>query len=207
MPWAALARLQIPGVSRCTAFLVAPQTAVTAAHCLYGRRLGHFVPPGSVHILTGYDRGRFVRHEVAQSYTLAPGYDPQSGPSARALDLAILHFAAPLALPGQTLSLLDGPVPPGAALALGGYGQDRAEALLADTACTAQGTAGAGAAAMLVHDCEGTLGTSGAPLLARDAAGAWGVAGVQATGRANGAGGTAIPASAVRVLLTGNPVP
>jgi len=201
MPWAALMRLQVPGAVRCTAFLIAPQTAVTAAHCLYSRRLGHFVPAGSVHLLLGYDRGVFVKHEVAASYTVAPGYDPAAGPAAGAGDVAVVRLPQPMAPARRTLPLVDAPLPPGTPLMLGGYGQDRAEAVLADSACTLLGYAGHGAAAVLVHDCEGTHGTSGAPVLARNAAGVWRAAGVQSTGRRDGAGGTAIPAEALRPLL------
>ncbi len=203
MPWAALARLQVPGVSRCTAFLIDPQTAVTAAHCLYGRALGRLVPAASVHLLVGYDRGRYARHVVAASYAVAPGYDPASGAGAGALDLAVVRLSQPAAVPGQALPLADGPLAPGTAVMLGGYGQDRAEAVLADTGCRVLGYAGAGAAAMLVHDCEGTRGTSGAPVLMRNADG-WRAAGVQATGRADAAGGTAIPADRIRALLESN---
>ncbi len=106
-----------------------------------------------------------------------------------------------MAVFSRTLPLVDAPLPPGTPLMLGGYGQDRAEALLADVTCTLQGYAGRGAAAVLVHDCEATHGTSGAPVLARDAAGVWRVAGVQSTGRRDGAGGTAIPADAFRRLF------
>ena len=201
MPWAALARLQVPGASRCTAFLVDPKTAITAAHCLYSRRLGHFVPAGSVHVLVGYDRGSFTRHAVAASFTTAAGYDPATGPTAGVLDLAVVRLAQPVAAADRTLSLVDGTLLPGTPLMLGGYGQDRAEAILAAAACTVQGYAGAGTTAMLAHDCEGTRGTSGAPVLARDAAGAWRVAGVQVAGRMSGAGGSAVPAAAIRPLL------
>ena len=194
-------RLQVPGAVRCTAFLVDPQTAVTAAHCLYSRRLGHFAPAGSVHLLLGYNHGTFVKHQVAASYTVAPGYDPGAGPSAGARDIAILRLPQPMALASHTLPLVNAALPSGTPLMLGGYGQDRAEAVLADESCTLQGYAGRGAAAVLVHDCEGTHGTSGAPVLARDAAGVWRVAGVQSTGRRDTAGGTAIPADALRPLL------
>lgn len=194
-------RLQVPGAIRCTAFLIEPQMAVTAAHCLYSQRLGHFVPAGSVHLLLGYDKGGFVTHEVAASYTVAPGYDPTAGPAAGVRDVAVVRLLQPMAPARRTLPLVDVPLPPGTPLMLGGYGQDRAEAVLADSACMLLGYAGRGAAAVLVHDCQGTHGTSGAPVLTRDASGVWRVAGVQSTGRRNGAGGTAIPADALRPLL------
>ena len=194
-------RLQVPGAVRCTAFLVDPQIAVTAAHCLYSQRLGHFVPAGSVHLLLGYDHGGFVKHQVAEAYAVASGYDPAAGPAAGARDVAVLRLPQPMASASRTLPLVDAPLPPGTPLMLGGYGQDRAEAVLADEACTLQSYAGRDAAAVLVHDCEGTHGTSGAPVLVRDAAGVWRVAGVQSTGRKDGAGGTAIPVEALRPLL------
>ena len=201
MPWAALARIQVPGAGRCTAFLVDPQTAVTAAHCLYSRRLAGFVPAGSVHVLVGYDKGAFASHSVAASFAVGPGYQPDAGGHTSGVDLAVIRLPRPVADAARTLALTDTEPPSGTPLALAGYGQDRAETLLADTACTLQGRVGSGAAAVLVHDCEGTRGTSGAPLLARDGAGTWRVAGVQVTGRAAGAGGTAIPAAAVRDLM------
>ena len=204
MPWAALMRLQVPGSSRCTAFLVEPGLAVTAAHCLYSRRLGHFVPAGSVHLLLGYDKGGFVWHAAASSYAVAPGYDPAAGPAAGALDVAVVRLPQPVGRPVRTLLLAEGTLAPGTPLMLGGYGQDRAEAVLADVACTVRGYVGPSSAAMLVHDCEGTRGTSGAPLLARDAAGVWRVAGVQATGQSGRAGGTAVPAGVIQDLIRRN---
>ena len=201
MPWAALARLQVPGVSRCTAFLVEARMAVTAAHCLYSRRLGHFVPPEAVHLLLGYDKGAFAWHATALSYAVAPGYDTAAGATNGALDVAVVRLPESLRTGGGTLLLVEGTLAPGTPLMLGGYSQDRAEAVLADTACAVRGYAGNMSAAVLVHDCEGTRGTSGAPLLARDGAGTWRVAGVQATGQAGRAGGGAVPASAIRDLL------
>ena len=58
---------------------------------------------------------------------------------------------------------------------LGGYNQDRAEVIEADTACHVV-TAGP---ALLVHDCAGTRGTSGGPVLMRGPDGVWRVAGMQ----------------------------
>lgn len=200
MPWAALARVQIPGVSRCTGFLVGQQTVVTAAHCLYGRRLGHFAPPASVHVLLGYADGVFTRHTVPTSYRVADGYDP-SMPGGQGADVAVLTLATAIGRPGETLALAEQPTANEASLMLGGYGQDRAERIAADLSCKSVGyVAGVDGRLLLRHDCEGTRGTSGGPVLTA-ASGGWRVAGVQVAGNLNGAGGLAVPAAAIRALL------
>ena len=195
MPWAALARVQVPGASRCTAFLIDPRTAVTAAHCLYSRPLGRIVPASAVHVLVGYVQGAAI-HRVAASLATYPGYQP----GGTAPDLAVIRFAEPAASPDRVLALVDAPAPPGTPLVLGGYGQDRNEVLTVDAACSVQGYAATAQGAALVHDCVGTHGTSGAPLLARVQDGPWAVAGVQVAARAGG-GGIAVPAAAIRLML------
>jgi protease YdgD len=196
-PWSALARLQIPGTTRCTAVLVAPRVALTAAHCLYGWRVGHFMPPGSVHLLQGYRQGHFAAHAVVLRYAMLPGYDPQRAAGSIPRDAAalLLDRALPDAMP------LDATPPQDAMpVALAGYAQDRPEIPMGDLDCRAapRGTE------VLAHDCAGTFGTSGAPLLRRGAAG-WVVAGlnVAATGGTgtNTGGGQAVAAAALRPLL------
>lgn len=200
LPWAAVARVQVPGVSRCTGFLIGPQTVVTAAHCLYGRRLGHFVPPTSVHVLLGYADGVFARHEVAASYRIGEGYEPLI-PGGQGADLAALTLKTPIAGPGGSLILAEQPVPIASSLMLGGYGQDRAERIAADVSCTSLGYAtGADGRMMLAHDCAGTRGTSGGPVLVRTPVGLR-VAGVQVAANNAHAGGLAVPAAAIRALL------
>ena len=199
-PWAAVVRVQVPGVSRCTGFLVGPQTAVTAAHCLYGRRLGHFVPPSSVHVLLGYADGDYAQHVVASSFQVSDGYAPSS-PAGQGTDVAVITLAKAAGGPGDILALADGPAPRGARLMAGGFSQDRAERLQADVSCTVLGYRPGPAGPMLVHDCAGTRGTSGGPVLTQAPGEAWRVAGVQVAGNADGAGGVAVPASAIRSLL------
>ena len=198
MPWAAVARLQIPGESRCTAVLIAPQVAVTAAHCVYGRRLGRFVPPGAINALFGYDGGRYARHAVVATYAVMPGFNPQ-GQYGGGADLALLRFAQPV---GERVVPLAPDAQPGAPVMLGGYGQDRQEVVLADTLCTARGLSqGQDGRPMLVHDCQGTRGTSGGPVFTRLVDGSWALVGVQVASNTYGVGGAAVPVATVRALL------
>ena len=198
MPWAAVARLQVPGTSRCTAVLIGPQVAVTAAHCLYGRRLGRFVPASSINVLFAYDAGKFSQHRVAASYAVMPGYNPEAQFGGGS-DLALVRFARPVG--GQVVPLAED-AGAGVQVMLGGYSQDRAEVVLADPACTTRGLSqGRDGRPMLVHDCSGTRGTSGGPVFSRLPDGTWALAGVQVVSNTYGVGGAAVPVSAVRALL------
>jgi protease YdgD len=203
-PWRAVARLQIPGAARCTAFLVAPRVVLTAAHCLYVRRTGHFAPAESVHVLTGYSAGRFARHAVATGYRLAPGYDPRDVPPDFGADVAVVTLDRAMAAPGEVLGLADSDAP--SAAMLGGYNQDRAEVIEADPGCAVLGgAADAAGRPLLRHDCAATRGTSGAPLLVR-APGGWMVAGLQVAAASGRASGIAIPAATLRQVLAASPL-
>ncbi len=184
MPWRALARLQVPGESRCTAVMVGPRTVLTAAHCLVGPRTHRPVPPASVHVLIGYAAGRFARHSVAVSYRRA----------ARGNDVAVVTLADPIG--ADTLRLADTDPPTGTAVILGGYNRDRAEVIEADMSCRVTEAM----PARLVHDCAGTFGTSGAPLLARAADG-WRIVGLQVAAFTDRIGGAAVPVSRLRMAL------
>ena len=182
-PWAALARLQVPGTSRCTAVLLTPRLVLTAAHCLWSAHLRRFVPPDMVHVLRRYDRGAYAGHSIAASWRIAPGKD-----------VAAVTLSRPLR--GPTLRLAPLPAP-GTPAMLGGYNQDRNEVIEADTGCHILADDGA----LLRHDCEGTFGTSGAPLLVRGTDGAWQVAGIQTQALVAGRGGVAVAAAGLQAWL------
>ena len=177
--------------------MVTPILAWTAAHCVVSLRLGHVVPPSAVHILTGYDQGTFVRHAVAISVRIAPGFDLNRPDATRGADFALVTLGSPVVAAG--LPLAD--AARGAPVMLGGYSQDRAEQLSADLHCRVTGSGvDPQARPLLLHDCAGTRGTSGGPILVRSGD-AWAVAGIQVAGFDGGSGGVAVPASALHSLI------
>ena len=196
-PWSSLVRVQVPGVSRCTGFVVARDLVVTAAHCLWSARVGRMARPGRVHVLAGYDRGTFRAHAVARSYRVGEGFDGRSEAGLGG-DVAVLALDAPVGGPSLPWA---GAARPGQAAMLGGYEQDRSEALLADTDCRVMGrVVDAGGRALLQHACAATRGASGAPLLVREG-GVWAVAGVNVAASVGDVGGLAVPGATARALL------
>ncbi len=187
-PWNSLVRVQSEAGGHCTGVLIAPDRVLTAAHCLLARRTNAVLQPGRVNVLAGYDRGEFRGHAVGAALRLAPGYDP----AARApfgADWAVIRLATPLRAP----VLPRAPMPAvGTAVMLGGWQQDRAHALLADTDCRVIGLQRDAGGLLLRHDCAATRGTSGGPLLVRAGDG-WAIAGVAVGARTAERGGVAVP--------------
>ena len=217
VPWRGIVRVQTEVGIRCSGALIAERTVLTAAHCLYGRNTGRLLRPGSVHILLGYDRGAYAAHARAVSFATGRdyglGFDMQPLPKAPPdSDWAVIALDAPLGTADRVLPLLRWMPPPGTPVVLGGYEQDRAQAIVADLACTVTDIVRAPAGGvMLRHSCSATRGASGAPLLARTPGGQWGIIGVAsrafieakpgAVSRAfiGMTGGVAVPVSAINL--------
>lgn len=177
-PWRSLVKVQTNLGSRCTGVLVAPRRVVTAAHCLLNRAKA-MLPASSLHVLFGYARGDHQGHRTVASIVAGAPFNPTRSLEWRAHDWAVLTLSDDAPEGVEPLPLARVPVPRGTPLMLGGYSQDKAQIITADTACAALGGLETKQGPLLIHDCNGTRGVSGAALLVRGVDGnGWGVAGI-----------------------------
>ena len=169
-PWSSVGKLFNSIGGACTAAAIAPDKVLTAAHCLYAFRTRRFLQPDSIHFLLGYARGDYRIHARVASYAVGPGYDPADETRTAARDWAVLTLAEPLPPAVRPLALAAGVPPTGTAIEIGGFAQDRAYLMTADTHCRLLGPSAG--TPVLAHDCVIAHGDSGAPLLATTADGA-----------------------------------
>ncbi|HEV2099622.1 MAG TPA: trypsin-like peptidase domain-containing protein [Stellaceae bacterium] len=210
VPWRAVGKLQAVSVNfreTCTAALVGPALALSAAHCLVNPRTGRFFPSSAVHFLIGYSGERYAWHAVGRSVRIGTGYDPARPKETIGSDWALIALDKALGAADRVLPILRDPLPAGASVVLGGYQRDHPLVMIADTHCHILGHAvDADGKALLRHSCAGLQGMSGAPLLI-DVGGAWYIAAV-AVAEAPRAGNLAAlpdPTSTPRIGVTGPP--
>ncbi|MGL4963075.1 MAG: trypsin-like serine peptidase [Inquilinus sp.] len=201
-PWRSLVKVQTGIASRCTGALIGPRRVLTAAHCLFNPRTRRFLPAVSLHVLFGYERGDFIKDTPPVAEVIrADAYDPLRPREEYAADWAILVLAADAPPQAPPLVVADAAPVPGTAVVLGGYSQDKAQIITADTACMVLGTDRTTKGPVLIHDCNGTRGTSGSPLLALQE-GEWRVVGIAVAGSTDRLTlNFAVPASAFAAAL------
>ena len=168
--WHAVGRLNRETGGFCTAVLIAPREALTAAHCLWDQRRRRWLDPETLHFVPGYRRGSYRGHARVDSYRLADGIaiDERGHPESLLDDWAVLELTVdlsastgvepmPLAELDERDRLAREPI------ATGGYSRDRPHLPEKVAPCKVLGIIEEGR--LLLHDCGSSAGSSGSPIV------------------------------------------
>jgi len=161
-PWSAVGALVNGSRSECTAVAVAPDQALTAAHCLFAHATGQQMQPQSLHLLWGLVHGTYQVEALVQSYQFGARYDHDRPFDTLDADWALLKLTAPLPAGHPTLALANALPDTNTPVMTGGYGKDRALMMTVDGRCRVRRVVGE---ALLLNDCRTVHGYSGSPLL------------------------------------------
>lgn len=215
-PWKTVGRVNIGGLTHCTGSLVADNIVLTAAHCLYSKRLRSMVPTSSVHFLAGYAHGEHVAHSRVLAYETGPGFDGINGANTDNMphDWALLILADPLGATLGYIPLHDAfqsseargangangrAVLSTSQIATAGYPRDRAHILSLEQDCRIVNAFNGGA--VLVTSCISLQGDSGGPILQPSDKG-WVLIGLQTAAAQRGEVRSSIGVSALAFIRT-----
>ena len=173
-PWSSVGKVTTSG-GHCTGVVIGTDRFLTAAHCLYMPRTGHFLLPESVNILLGYRKGDYHAHGIGSHYIVPPGfvpslYDYPPNPTnyftAARNDWALVYTAEPFPSDIKPLQLTSTEPLQGTAVEMGGYPAESLYALTADKHC--QITHFSPDDTLVAQNCITHSGDSGGPLLRAD---------------------------------------
>ncbi len=166
-PWSTVARVGY-GHGWCSAVLIGPSLAATAAHCLWNKTTHRQMKPQALNVVVGYDRGIPIDGSYVTGVTLPENWVPEEtdhyGQEQAGRDWALLELEKPLGTIVGWVALSDA-IKPGVPVAAAGYGTGISAVVAADTACHMKGHKSTGA---WTYDCDTVPGDSGGPVFSWD---------------------------------------
>ncbi|MGB0713409.1 MAG: trypsin-like serine peptidase, partial [Gammaproteobacteria bacterium] len=164
-PWSAVGRLNVTLGGHCTATVIDSHRLLTAAHCLWNKRTGRWLPPCGLHFLLGYTRGEYRMHARVVRFHIPSGFVPGANENGAALsgDWAVLDLDRDVSDATSAMVLSTRVPRPGVDLMQAGYSRDHRHVLTSNTHCTV--SAVGAEQRIFAHNCDATFGDSGSPLI------------------------------------------
>lgn len=158
--WNGVGRLILGDGGICTAVLVGPAQALTAAHCLYDQKSAARLPDDGIIFQAGWRSGRAAIYRGLSRAVIHPDYVYLAGDSAHiGSDIALLELEQEIRLPQISPFSTGGGATKGTKVSVASYAEGRMDSLSIERDCTilAQGP-------VQILSCDIGPGSSGAPV-------------------------------------------
>lgn len=169
--WTGVGSLRVAGHHMCTAVLISPSEAITAAHCVVDHSSGERVVPALFRLVLGQRADGYAAVRGVRATAFLPGFVSRTtviGPDSVATDLALLALDSPV-LPSEAtpIALSDWHAPLEAQVDIVGYESRGSLSATIRQGCRTLDTA----AGVTSLGCDLITGISGSPVLVRPGAG------------------------------------
>jgi protease YdgD len=161
-PWFSIGKLNNGVGGSCSAVLISQKYALTAAHCLFLKSTGRYLPAQSLHLIFGYEHQQFQSHVLVSAYYVPPTYEPTRPYETLASDWALLSVSGQQNLTAHPLKLSQSVDAAESHLMTAGYSHRIPYLMTADRHCHLVGRSQEHS--FLYDSCQAPAGYSGAPV-------------------------------------------